>query len=220
MEDLRFLAFHIEEFVRFNRFWMTWNLILAAIPALLSVALFARPHRHGVLWWAGVVAFVLFLPNAPYVVTDLVHLNTDMVRAPDNAVILVGVLPGYALFITAGLLCYVLAIEMLLRELRRRRPGLSRFPVDVAVHPVCSVGIILGRITRLNSWDTVSNPRWAVASALDTLTWRGAPLAFVAIFVAISLSTWVVRTLSFALLDSLRTARDRLRRPTAGVRAA
>lgn len=220
MEDLRFWAFHVEDFLRFNRFWMTWNLILAAIPAVLSVLLFARERHRGALWWAGVVVFVLFLPNAPYVVTDLVHLNTDMERAPDNAVVLAGVLPGYAAFITAGLLCYVLAIEMLLRELRRHRQDVSRFTVDMAVHAVCTVGIILGRITRLNSWDTVANPRWAVESALQTLTWRGAPLAFVAIFLAISLSTWVVRTLAFAVIDLGRTARQRLRPPTPEVRPA
>ena len=33
MEDLRWVAFHVEDFVRFNRFWMTWNLILAVVPA-------------------------------------------------------------------------------------------------------------------------------------------------------------------------------------------
>src|SRR6478736_5332776 len=51
--------------------WMSWNLLLAAIPMLLAVLLFHRPRRHSVLWWGGVAAFVLFLPNAPYVVTDL-----------------------------------------------------------------------------------------------------------------------------------------------------
>jgi uncharacterized membrane protein len=209
MEDLRFVAFHVEDFVRVNRSWMTWNLLLAAIPAVLSVVLFAQPPRRRPIWWAGVVAFVLFLPNAPYVVTDLVHLRTDMDRAPDNGVILAGVLPGYAAFITAGILCYVLAIEMVVRELRRHRPGLSRLPVELAIHAVCTIGVILGRITRLNSWDTVANPRWAIESSFNTLTWRGAPLAFAAIFVAIALSTWVVRTLATSVVGAGRDLLDR-----------
>ena len=205
MEDLRWVAFHVEDFVRFNRFWMTWNLILAVVPASLSVALFARPHRRTAGWWAGVVLFVLFLPNAPYVVTDLVHLSGDMERAPANSVVLVGVLPGYALFITAGILFYVLAIEMVLRELRRHRPGLSRVPVELGLHAICSVGVILGRITRLNSWDTVADPGSTLVRTWSTLTWRGAPFAFVAIFLAIALATWVVRTLARSLVENGRS---------------
>jgi uncharacterized membrane protein len=204
MEYLRFVAFHVADFLRFNRFWMTWNLILAAIPALLAVALFARPRRRGALWWTGVVAFVLFLPNAPYVVTDLVHLSTDMDRAPDNGVVLVGVLPTYALFVALGIGCYVVAIELVVRELRRHRPGLARLPVELAIHAVCTIGVILGRITRLNSWDTVANPRWAIESSFNTFTWRGAPLAFVAIYSAIALATWVVRTLGRSIFDAGR----------------
>lgn len=207
MEDLRFLAFHVRAFLVLNRSWMLWNLALAVIPAVLSVVLFARAHQRRALWWVGVGIFVLFLPNAPYVVTDLVHLEADIGRAPDNAVVLAGVLPTYALFILAGYLCYVLAIEMVLREVRRHRPHIKRIVVDLTVNAVCSVGIILGRITRLNSWDTVANPRWAISSTLDTLTWAGAPFAFVAIFVAISLTTWVVRTLTFALIGLARGGR-------------
>lgn len=217
MQYLRYVAFHIADFVRFNRSWMTWNLLLAAVPAVLSIVLFARPHRRGGLWWAGVATFVLFLPNAPYVVTDLVHLSTDMDRAPDNAVVLVGVLPGYAAFIAAGIGCYVLSIEMVLRELRRHRPGLARLPVELTIHAACTVGVILGRITRLNSWDTVANPRWAIESSFNTLTWSGAPLAFVAIFAAIALSTWVVRTLAWSAIAGGRAGVARIRGvPAAG----
>ena len=126
-------------------------------------------------------------------------------------VVLVGVLPAYALFIGAGMLCYVLALEMVWREVRRHRAATSRLAVELVVHAVCTVGVLLGRITRLNSWDTVADPRSTVERAFETLTWRGAPLAFVAIFLAIVLATWVVRTLARSLVDSARTVRDRAR---------
>lgn len=198
MEDLRWVAFHIRDFLWFNRNWMTWNLLLAFIPAVLSVALFARPLRRTLGWWMGVGVFVLFLPNAPYVITDLVHLETDISRAPANSVVLVGVLPIYALFIAAGFACYLLAIEMLVREVRRDHPRAARWPIELAVHIVCAIGVILGRITRLNTWDTVANPRWTAQSTWDTLTWRGAPFAFLAIFLAIVITSVVLRTLAVA----------------------
>src|SRR4051812_24343730 len=54
--------------------WMVWNLALAAVPVFLAMALFRPGRRHGVGWWLGTALFVLFLPNAPYVLTDVVHL--------------------------------------------------------------------------------------------------------------------------------------------------
>jgi uncharacterized membrane protein len=196
MEDLRWVAFHVRDFLQVNRSWMTWNLLLGIIPAVLSVGLFAQPRARTAGWWAGVVAFVLFLPNAPYVVTDLVHLGDDIDRAPANSVVLVGVLPTYALFIGIGFLCYLLALEMVLREVRRHRPTAPRWLVDLSVHALCAVGVILGRITRLNSWDTVANPRWTIQRTWSTLTWEGAPPAFLGIFLAIVITTFVVRALA------------------------
>ena len=50
---------------------------LAAVPAILAVPLFWGTHRRTPFWWLGVVVFALFLPNAPYVVTDIIHLRLD-----------------------------------------------------------------------------------------------------------------------------------------------
>src|SRR4029453_16226898 len=69
----------LAEVVVRNRFWMLWNLILAAVPLLLAVPLFRHPGRRGPGGWLGLGVVVLFLPNAPYVVTDLVHLRGDVV---------------------------------------------------------------------------------------------------------------------------------------------
>src|SRR5258707_813088 len=67
--------------------FMLWNAFLAGCPAALALALFTRPapERRGVLWWAGLAAWVLFLPNAPYVLTDVVHMIDDIQRAHSDA---------------------------------------------------------------------------------------------------------------------------------------
>ena len=56
-----------------------------------------------------------------------------------------------------------------------------------AVFLALALGIVLGRIARLNSWDTVTAPAGTVERVFATLTWRGAPVAFVAVFVAVAL---------------------------------
>ena len=63
----------ILDVVRYLGAWMSFNAFLATVPAVLAVVLFHRPRARTVTWWVGVVAFGLFLPNAPYVVTDLIH---------------------------------------------------------------------------------------------------------------------------------------------------
>ena len=57
--------------------FLAWNLVLAWIPFLLAVALYdaARRGRSSSFLWLLGGAWLLFLPNAPYIVTDFVHVG-------------------------------------------------------------------------------------------------------------------------------------------------
>ncbi|MGL4883991.1 MAG: DUF1361 domain-containing protein, partial [Waterburya sp.] len=64
-------------FEAFNQYsgWIVWNLFLAFIPLALSFWLFVRRNiKRSLLWWIGLVVFIAFLPNAPYLLTDIIHL--------------------------------------------------------------------------------------------------------------------------------------------------
>ena len=211
MDYLHWLAHQVAFVVRANRSWMTWNLLLAVLPALLAVSLFLPTHRRTPAWWCRCAVFAAFLPNAPYVVTDLIHLRGDVSAAPSRGVVLAGILPLYAGFILAGFLAYLVSTELILREVRSLRPGWSRLPVELAIHLVCAVGVVLGRIARLNSWDTITSPRWTIESIFTTLTWRGAPVAVVAVFVAIVLTHGVTRSLVLSVGAGARRATRMLR---------
>lgn len=203
----RFLAHELVELVRANSAWMTWNLILAVVPAVLAMVLFARPQRRSRLWWAGVSAFVLFLPNAPYVVTDLIHLGPDAQRAGSRGVLLTGIIPLYGAFVAAGFLAYVLCTELVLRAVRETRPRVPRWVVEISVHLVSAMGIVLGRIGRLNSWDTLTQPATTLERTFTTLALADAPLALVTVFLAVTVVHLVVRTLvvrAAPLLDVVR----------------
>nr|MDT0667417.1 DUF1361 domain-containing protein [Micromonospora sp. DSM 115978] len=67
------VAPNLTDVVRSNGRWMTWNTLLAWVPVLLAGVLFRgvadRHVSRSPVWWAGLVLFALFLPNAPYVVT-------------------------------------------------------------------------------------------------------------------------------------------------------
>src|SRR5690348_8009676 len=57
---------------------LVWNLFLAWLPLLFALAVYQR-HQRGERrgWQLGILAalWLLFLPNAPYIFTDLIHLN-------------------------------------------------------------------------------------------------------------------------------------------------
>ncbi len=58
--------------------WMVWNTMLALVPLALSFTLFSPGRRcRSMGWWFGFAVFVAALPNAPYVLTDVIHLVDD-----------------------------------------------------------------------------------------------------------------------------------------------
>lgn len=191
--------------------WMSWNVVLAAVPLLLAVVVFRHAGRRTVLWWAGAVAFVLFLPNAPYVLTDVIHLVDDIRLARSDLQIVVEIFPLYAVFFAVGTLCYVGALDQARNYARRAAPRLPWWPVELTLQALCAVGIYLGRAVRLNSWHVVTRPGTVLAS-VDDLTGR-VPLAMISATLVVLL---VVTFLGRAVLDAVaaagRGAAQRLRR--------
>lgn len=140
-----------------NAGWMGWNAFLALVPLVLARWLFGRRERPRWLLIAGGAVFVAFLPNAPYVLTDVLHLPRDLHHV--DGWVAAGLLAQYLTLFAIGFAAYVLSLVRLERWLADR--GVSRRAVlftDLALHALCAVGIVLGRVFRFNSWDLVANP--------------------------------------------------------------
>src|SRR4029078_8736761 len=91
--------------VRTNTVWMTVNLLLAALPFILALVLFVPGRPRTVAWWLGLGTFVVFLPNAPYVLTDVIHLSGQIRRT--GSTLHAGLLVvEYATFMAVGLALY------------------------------------------------------------------------------------------------------------------
>ncbi len=162
--------------------WMSWNLFLAAIPAVMAIFLFHRPRRHTVLWWCGVASFVLFLPNAPYVVTDLIHLPSNIRSATLHGTVVFGILPIYALFVIAGFACYVVALYEVGRAVSRSSWSRRSRIVQFSLHAACAVGVLIGRVPHINSWSVVTHPQLALSLSAHTLSNPAAPLVVAILF--------------------------------------
>ena len=136
--------------------FLGWNLILAWVPLLVSLAIAAR-HTPGRtpsrLWTFGLGAvWLAFFPNAPYLVTDLIHL-----RARGLVLHLYDAMMVFAFAMTG--LCIAFVSLWLLHRLVERRLGVARGWLFVAVVAGLSgFGVFLGRFPRWNSWDIVTRP--------------------------------------------------------------
>ena len=178
-----------------------WWITLAAISLLLSFSLFQRnKSRRTVIWWLSLAAFIAFLPNAPYVLTDIVHL----IKATSSGGLRVWVvalvfIPLHAIAILLGFEAYVIALINQARYLKQR--GNERFilPAELLFHALSAVGIYLGRFVRLNSWDLATDPTSVVAVTLNTLTTkRPAAVVFVT-FVILTVLYWVMKQITLGI---------------------
>lgn len=154
--------------------FLAWNLFLAIVPVVAAIALRSLSQQSGALVGRGVafVVWLAFLPNAPYLITDLIHLRSRPPVPPwyDLAMLATfaatGVLLGYA---------SVADVEAAVARHLGRGAGTTVALVSLAL---CGPGIYLGRFLRWNTWDIVMSPDaiagQAAAGLLDPLAYQRA----------------------------------------------
>lgn len=135
-----------------------WNTFLAAIPYVLSTQLLKLKKINGlaILLLAG---WLLFLPNAPYIITDIFHYE---IRLPvpfwyDLILVIAAAWNGLIL----GIISLMNVEKFLARHLK---PAWVSF-CEFAALFLCSYGIFIGRFLRFNSWDILKDPRTLMYSS-------------------------------------------------------
>lgn len=132
--------------------FLLWNLFLAWLPLIFAyLTLRAIPHRRlTALIFA--VSWLLFLPNAPYLVTDLMHLHYS-----GGNLVLYDVVMLFTLALCGLMLGAISLRWMELAVARRFGSWPGRFFVLIVLG-MTGFGIYLGRFLRWNSWDMITNP--------------------------------------------------------------
>ena len=130
--------------------FLAWNLFLAIVPLVASERLVLAKRRFAQA--SCLALWLLFLPNAPYILTDLIHLRP---RPPvplwfDLALLLscagTGLLLGYA------------SVANVHGFVARRFGAVAGWCIAVASLLLSAFGMYLGRFLRWNSWDVLGNP--------------------------------------------------------------
>ena len=147
------LVFRIKTTHDFFGLFLVWNLFLAFVP--LGVAWYVQhrnTHLNSISKFALLVLWLLFLPNAPYVITDVIHLS----YSPSNWFIYDGITIG-----VFALLSLYFGFQSLIEVRKLFKTEIAETwlnALTVGVLILCGFGIYLGRVVRFNSWDLITNP--------------------------------------------------------------
>lgn len=141
--------------------FLAWNLFLAWIPFAISQKLAGVQNRWKIVLLFG--SWLLFLPNAPYIITDFLHLKQ---RWPipywyDILLLFSAALNGLLL----GLLSLLKVERFLADRYGNRISGL----LILCSFFLCAFGIYMGRYLRWNSWDIITNPGAIAADILERI---------------------------------------------------
>lgn len=134
--------------------FLNWNLFLAFIPWALTSLVIIKPkfQKSRLILIVLLGSWLLFFPNAPYILTDLFHLRLKSSMPIWFDLILI------LSFAWTGLLFGFLSlwdIEKLLRNFMKRT---SVIIISVVLLFIGSFGIYVGRFLRWNSWDILTEP--------------------------------------------------------------
>ncbi len=146
--------------------FLLWNLFLAWTPYAFSVAadLAYRGYRRG--WALQVVLGMLwlaFLPNAPYILTDFIHLRFEPSVSVRYDAVLIGT------FAFTGCMLGAMSLRLMQSIIERRRGMVAGWAFVVAITGLSGVGIYMGRVLRWNSWYLVTRPGQIADALADAL---------------------------------------------------
>ena len=163
--------------------FLVWNLFLAWIPLGLA-------HLASELAWKRtslifvlppvIILWMLFYPNAPYILTDLLHLSYPKPGVPlwFDMLMLIW-------FAWTGLLLGVVSLFLMHDVVRRQFGRVAGWIFVFTVSVLSGLGIYIGRFLEYNSWDIVSEP-FGILHAFTNYASHPSmqPIVFISVFSA------------------------------------
>lgn len=191
-----------------NSDWMAWNLFLALIPLALSIILFILPrfsdfqyNLKSLFWGLGFLVFMAFLPNAPYILTDLIHLIENIKQIDAVWMIYLVLLPQYFLFTLIGLTAYVLSVINLAKFLESKGWHKQQIIiVELGIHALSTIGVYLGRFLRFNSWHIITELPDLINSVIYDLTAKESIMLVTIMFTSLTILYWVTKQIILGIM--------------------
>ena len=147
-----------------NLFFLIWNLFLAYAPLGLSSLMM---HRVSIIekwhFYPAFACWLLLLPNAPYIITDFVHLEKQ-----NNIPLWFDILL-IASFTTCGMLFGLASMKNVYTILSVKFSSAIATTAMAVTCLLSGFGIYLGRFLRYNSWDVLHKPLILITDIVHSL---------------------------------------------------
>ena len=145
--------------------FLIWNIFLIWLPFYYSLIYTNyrfkanySPYVVGLLW-------LVFYPNGPYIITDFIHLSSynfygnKSFGFPFNSNLSI----WYdffliSIFVIIGLVLSFISLSIMRKHIENKYNYLLGWVFTIIICIVSSFAIYLGRFTRVNSWEFVTNP--------------------------------------------------------------
>lgn len=157
------------DILTYNVPWMLWNSILAVLPVGLAFLYFKTERK----FYKGVLAilWLLFFPNALYVISDMEHVvwQWPMVTLGERILLIV----QYMHLEVIGLVAYLLGMYAFEKEVRRVVNKQNRKFVSagiITMNFLIGFAMVMGKIERVNSWDVFSDTDRVLSAAYNVLS--------------------------------------------------
>lgn len=161
-----------------NPLYLIWNLFLAWIPYIISLC-FIKKDTSIRRFISLFIFWLFFFPNAPYLVTDIIHIVSNS----SSSIWYDGLL--FFFFGWIGLLLGMLSLFHIHQYFKNYFSYLISELIVFAICFVSSFGVYLGRFERWNSWDVFVNPVHLIKDSFyisTGLAYTENPLLFVIVF--------------------------------------
>ena len=135
---------------------LPWNLFLAWVPFGFSFLTLLLHRLAPRLWWMLLFPgglWLIFFPNAPYIVTDFLHL---VHRPPIPLWYDIGMLASFA---WTGCFLAIASLRTMQYLVKSYLGSLASWVFVAGTIAMSGLGIYLGRFGRYNSWDLFTQPQ-------------------------------------------------------------
>jgi len=161
--------------------FMLWNLVLGEAVFLLAER---KARRRFVV--PLVVLWLLFFPNAPYILTDYLHMIGPRSDAPGWYDLLL-----FSWFALVGFLLGAAALIPIQTVVQRRSSREVGWAAVVVVVVLAGVGVYVGRFVQWNSWDVISSPQALLIGLTGGVTHPARLIGFSVLFSLLFLVVYV-----------------------------
>ena len=184
----RVISLHTDTYYSF----LIWNLFLAWIPFMFSLSVYQldKWKRGEFLLLPLCAGWLLFFPNAPYIMTDLVHLTVR------NRMYIMGdlILSRYwydltmlLLFTWSGWMTGFFSLYQIQSVIYRKSSLLVSWVFVLIACMLGGYGVLLGRVYRLNSWDILTDRHQLYKLILDSLNRQSVIFSLFVTFVLLAI---------------------------------